>query len=59
MSKAKTYRFQEGQDYIVTDPRVTRVQELRRSSAASPQDHSPRRQRSRSAAKSAAIRGSY
>jgi hypothetical protein len=55
MAKAKRFAFTEGQD----SPRVTRVQDLRRSSAASPQDHSPRRQRSRSASRNAAIQRSY
>lgn len=62
MSNAKRFRFQQGQDYIVPAPnkaRVARVQSLRASSAAGPQDHSPRRQRSRSAARTAAIKGSY
>lgn len=51
MSKAKRFSFTEGQD----PQRVTRVQDLRRSSAAGAQDHSPRRQRSRSASRNAAI----
>lgn len=58
MSKAKRFGFQQGQDYQVPT-HVRRVQGLRASSAASPQDHSPRRQRSRSAVRAAAIRGSY
>jgi hypothetical protein len=60
-SKA-TFGFQEGQDHIVAAPsraRVAHVQGLRTSSAAGTQDHSPRRQRSRGAARQAAIRGSY
>ena len=58
MSKAKRFSFQEGQDHVVP-VRVTRVQGLRSSSAASPQAHSPRRQRSRAAARTVAIQGSY
>jgi hypothetical protein len=56
-SKAR-FAFTEGQD----TPRasnVNRVQGLRRSSAASAQDHSPRRERSRSAGNRAAIRRGY
>lgn len=58
MSKAKRFGFQQGQDYQVP-AHVHRVQGLRASSAATPQDHSPRRQRSRSAARAAAIKGAY
>lgn len=36
--------------------KVQRVQELRRSNAATPQDSRPRRQRTRAAAKRAAIK---
>lgn len=58
MSKAKRFHFTEGQDCAVP-ARVARVQNLRRSSAAGPQDRqSPRRERSRSAARDAAIRRS-
>ena len=58
MSKAKRFRFTEGQDYVLP-ARVTHVQGLRSSSAAGPQDRqSPRRERSRSAARGAAIRRS-
>lgn len=55
MAKPKRFSFTESQN----PQRVARVQNLRRSSAAGPQDHTPRRQRSRSAARTAAIKGSY
>ena len=58
MSKAKRFAFAEGQDYTVP-ARVSHVQGLRQSYAASPQDHSPRRERARSAARKAAIQRSY
>lgn len=58
MSRAKRFHFTEGQDYVVP-ARVARVQGLRHSSAAGPQDRqAPRRERSRSAARGAAIRRS-
>jgi hypothetical protein len=60
VSKAKRFAFTQGQDATTVLPssraRVARVQALRRSSATTPQDHTPRRQRSRSAARNAAIR---
>jgi hypothetical protein len=56
-SKAK-FAFTEGQD-APRASRVGRVQELRRSGAAGAQDHAPRRERSRSAGKRAAIARGY
>ena len=55
MSKAKRFTFTEGQDPV----RVTRVQGIRRSSAAGAHAAQPARERSRAAARKAAIDRGY